>query len=164
MCCSHFHMCREYPQRYDEYMKLNIAKEKETEWRLEELDKYYDDVLSNKENASLRIIHSSAAELVAMIKTADALRKTLLITQYIKDKVPFYDRVIVSETINGRADRKYHSGLIYLAYDLNEIEIAKAFVDLSLHFSYYLPDKSRDYDRCKEAAKLCIDIRDELNL
>ena len=41
MGCSHFHMGREFPQRYDEYRKLNIPKQTETEWQKEQFDEYY---------------------------------------------------------------------------------------------------------------------------
>ncbi len=35
LSCSHFHMAREYPERYSEYKKQLISKEKEEQWTLE---------------------------------------------------------------------------------------------------------------------------------
>jgi 2-hydroxy-3-keto-5-methylthiopentenyl-1-phosphate phosphatase len=163
MGCSHFNMLCE-PQRYEEYIHLSISKEKEAEWRTEQLDEYCSDVIENKINNPLWTVHSSMAEIVETLKTDIALSKMLEITQYIRDRVPFMDRVIVSETINGGVYRQFRTGLIYLAYDLNDISIAKAFVELSLHFSIYEERKSMDLERCQRAIKLCNDIKAELGL
>ena len=38
MGCSHFHMSREYPERYTEYEALEITKAQETEWRQDEIN------------------------------------------------------------------------------------------------------------------------------
>lgn len=164
MGCSHFHMGREFPQRYEEYKMLNISKIKETEWRIEQLDEYFNDIIGNKDNTRLWVVHSSMAELVETLKTDIALRKMLEVTQYIRDLVPIKYRVIVSETVNGRGNRKLRTGLIYLAYDLNNIQVAKAFVELSLHFATYDEGKSKDFERCQEARKLCLGIKAELGL
>lgn len=163
MGCSHFHMAREYPNRYEEYQKLNISKQKETLWKTEQLDEYYNDVVENKTDMELWIIHSRISELVESLKTEIAIRKILEVTEYIRDRVPMRDRVIVSETINGRGIRSIRRGLIYLAYDLKRIDLAKAFVELSLHFST-ITKNCRDSTRCKQATELCNDIKLELRL
>ena len=164
MGCSGFYMCREYPQRYMEYLQLNILKEIEAEWRMEKLDEYYKDIMENRENLTLWIVHSRMEELVATLKTDKALKKMLEATRNIYSKVPFADRVLVSETINGRRHIKYRDGLIYLAYDLKNISVAKEFAELAIHFSIYEEKKSRDYERCKNSNKLCLDIMRELKL
>lgn len=164
MGCSHFHMSREYPERYKEYEKLNISKSKEAEWREEEVDKYYSCILENKDNTNLWWIHSRIADLVESLKTRRVLEKLVEVTFYIRDRVPYKDRVMVSETINGRKDRKYRSGLIYLAYDLHEIPMAKAFAELSLHFSTYSDYKSQEIKRYEASAKLCNEIKHDLDL
>ena len=164
MGCSHFHMAREFPLRYEEYKGLNISKQQETEWRTERLDEYYTHIMNNEKGNPIWIVHSNMAELVETLKTDKALEKILNVTHYIHDAVPFEDRVIVSETINGRAHRQSRRGLIYLAFDLNKIHIAKSFIELSLHFSTYIHQKSRDFERCQTAAKLCNDIKAELGL
>ncbi len=38
MGCSHFHMSREYPERYGEYKSLNVSKPQEIEWTEQELE------------------------------------------------------------------------------------------------------------------------------
>lgn len=164
MGCSHFHMSREFPQRYAEYKKLNIPGQKEKEWEIEQLNEYYNCVVENNTSVSLWIIHSKMADLTETLKTDDTLIRMLEVTKLIRDRIPVKDRVIVAETINGRSYSKSRSGLIYLAYDLNNFRCAKDFVELSLYFSTYEEEKSRDFDRCQRSAKLCLDIIRELKL
>ena len=164
MGCSGFHMCREYPHRYSEYQKLNISKRTEKKWILECFDDYYQDVMNMTTDRPLWAIHSGMSELVTELKTKSEITKMLTVTQYITDIVSIYDRVIIAETINGRGNRKSRSGLIYLSYDNNFIDIAKEFVNLSLYYSTYVVNESREFDRCNEATVLCTEIKKELRL
>ena len=88
----------------------------------------------------------------------------LALTQHIWDKVPLEDRIIVAEAINGRGIRRIRPGLIYAAYDLKNIPAAKAFVELSLHFSIYDVWKNRGIKRSEDAVNLCNSIKLELGL
>jgi hypothetical protein len=117
MGCSHFHMGRDYPQRYAEYGKLNISKQTEAEWRKEQFDAYYIKIIEATDDRSLWNLHFMMYALFENIRTDAALTIMLDITQYIRDKVPLRDKVIVAETINGRSIREARRGLIYLAYD-----------------------------------------------
>jgi len=165
MGCSGFHMYREYPKRYSEYERLHILKQTETEWRKEEFDRYYASVVDNTNPNSFWILHSSMESLLYSLKNKTALIKMLEVTQFMRDKVPLKDRVMVAETINGRTVRTARMGLIYLAYDWNNIPVAKAFVELSLHFStYYDEQDNQRIERCRNAIKLCNDIKLELRL
>jgi hypothetical protein len=164
MGCSHFHMAREYPHRYEEYKQFNITKQMESEWRMEQLEDYYKNIMEDDSSNPLWIVHSNMSELTEILKTDITLIKMLEATKHIQDKVPLIDRVIVSETINGRRYREARSGLIYLAYDLNRIQIAKSFVELSFHFATYVKNKTRDFDRCQAATQLCNNIKLELGL
>ena len=164
MGCSHFHMAREYPQRYEEYTKMNISKEQETEWGMEQFNEYYTDIMEDKCDTSLWIVHSRMYDLINNSKTDFVLDKVLEATEHIRDKVPFKERIIVSETINGRGERQVRTGLIYLSYDLNYIAVAKNFMELSFHFSSYYEGKSMDFQRCQEALRICNCIKAELNL
>ena len=162
--CSHFHMYREYPVRMYEYEQLGISKQTEREWRQERFDERYADILLNTDAHSLWSVHSQMYDLFEGLSTESSLRKMLQVTQDIRDRVPPVDRVIVAETINGRGIRQIRSGLIYVAYDLGHIPIAKAFVELSLHFSIYYWRENRGEERCRDAALLCKDIARELGL
>jgi hypothetical protein len=164
MGCSGFHMSREYPERYDEYKKLNIPIELETEWRQEQVDTHMTEIMEANDSSRLWMIHSHMAELVKELRTQDVLVKMLKATQFIRDKVPLADKVIVSETINGRQDRRYRSGLIYLAYDLNSPSAAKAFAELSSHLAVYVEGKTKERERCRQAKQTCNEIVVELGL
>ncbi len=164
MGCMHFHMLREYPQRYDEYKRLNISKQQEIQWTEESFNNYYDAVIMEKSDAVLWVVHSNMANLTAQLKSEKLLLKMLETTQFIRDKVHQKEKVIVSETINGRAHRKLRSGLIYLSYDLNNIHAAKAFAEVSL----YLSDTEAEdvafehFERFHSAAGICRSIMKEL--
>ena len=164
MGCSHFHMDREYPERFQEYKLLNISEQTEVEWREEKLDEYYLRIMESKDKSSLWNAHSSMYDLFESLKTNTALMKMLEATVHIRDKVPMKDRVIVAETINGRGLREYRSGLIYSAYDMNNIAAAREFVELSLHFAAYKESATRGIERQQRAIELCNEIKLELGL
>ncbi len=170
--CSHFHMAREYPKIYEQYKKLNISKQMENDWRYEQLEEFYKEIMNNDVD-TLWYIHFCMEELVTSLKTERALAKMLEVTNYIRDKVPYKDRVKVSENINGREHfyikekfkMKEQSGLILLAYDLKNEEVAKEFIKLSLYFADYSENRDQlDIKRCQKSIKLCNDIKDELKL
>jgi hypothetical protein len=164
MECSSYHMWREYPQRFDEYKQLNISKETEKKWQEERYEEYYIIIKENTDSSSLWDIHSRMYDLFEVLKTESTLNKMLEITQYIHDRVPMADRVKVAETINGRKMRQFRSGLIYSAYDLDNIVAAKEFVELSLHFSVYDGQDRFGIERSKRAFQLCNEIKLELGL
>lgn len=164
MGCSNFHMGRESSDRYAEYLKLNISKETENEWRKEQFYEHYFNIMKNSQTESLWIIHSNMYEIYTSLKTDEELVKLLEITKHIQEKVPVDEKVIVAETINGRTIRQARSGLIYKAFDSGNISIAKEFAELSLYFSVFEKGKSRDKDRCQKSAELCNEIKAELGL
>ncbi len=164
MGCSHFHMDREFPERSTEYGQLNISKQTEAEWRKEEFDEYYVSIMENSDASLLWNLHSRMYDLFEVLKTDTALIKMLEVTKHMRDKVPLIDRVIVAETINGRRMRQFHGGLIYSAYDLGNIRVAKEFVELSLHFVKYDEKENRGVKRHQKAITLCNDIKLELGL
>lgn len=164
MGSSGFHMSREYPERYDEYKKLNIPKDLEIEWRQQQVDVLLTEMMMTEDYSTLWMTHSSMAELVGQLRTPDFLGKILQATEYIRDKVPLEDRVMASETINGRQDRRYRSGLIYLSYDLQNPSVAKEFAVLSIHFAVYVEGQTIDLERCQRANQTCNDIVAELGL
>lgn len=165
MGCSHFHMAREYPERYSEYKRLKISKQTEMKWTEEKFDEYYVSITNNTDHNSLWSSYNFMYELFLSLRTGTALVKMLGITQHIRDRVPLKDRIIIAETINGvQFQRESRLGLVYLAYDLKNIPIAKAFIELALHFSTYDEQENRGVERCQNAVKLCNEIKLELEL
>jgi hypothetical protein len=164
MGCSHYHMARDFPQRYEEYKKLNISRELEREWELEQFYEYYSHLMETADNDSLWKIHSGMYDLYEGLKTDQELMKLLEVTRHIRDKVPISDRVIVAETITGRAAKGARTGLIYKAYDSGHLGAAKEFSELSLHFSDCDEPGIRNKERCQRATELCNEIKLELGL
>ncbi len=163
MGCSHFHMAREHPQEYKKYQTLKISSDLERDWKKEQFNDYYNNLMEKNTSTKLWIVHSNMAELAEFLRTENEIIKMLRVTELIKYDVSIGDRVIVSETINGRKSRQCRSGLIYLAYDSNNKLIAKEFVGLSVFYATY-EDGSRDYKRCQRSIELCQDIKNELGL
>ena len=52
MGCSHFHMAREFPQRYEEYKQLEITKQVEINWILERFNEHYVALFENTDKDS----------------------------------------------------------------------------------------------------------------
>jgi len=165
MGCSHFHMMREFPQRYDEYKKLKISEQTEFEWRKGSFYETSSDIRDNTDRSFLWILHSNMYDLYAELRAKEELIEMLEVTKYIRDKVPTRDRVLVAETIIGRTVRKARKGLIYMAYDSGNIMAAKEFAELALHFSSFNSWKLLDrWGRCQVSTQVCQDIKRELGL
>ncbi len=164
MGCSHYGMARDFPQRYQEYKKLNISKELEREWEIEQFYEYYSSLMRTADSESLWNIHARMYDLYEGLNTDEELIKLLEATNHIRNKIPISDGVIVAETINGRTVKKARTGLIYKAYDSDHIGTAKEFAELSLHFSGCDDPRVRNKERCQKSTQLCNEIRLELGL
>lgn len=164
MGCSHFHMDREHQDRAKEYSCLRISNQMEKEWTQEEFDAYYVNIMANADANSLWTWHLSMEQLLTSLRSQANLMKMLEVTQFMRDKVPLADRIIVAETILGRTVRSARQGLIYLAYDWKNIPAAKAFVELASHFARYDEKENRGYERSEAAIQLCSEIKRELRL
>ena len=161
---SPYEMAREFPQRYDEYRSLGVAKEIEISWREELLAKHFSHMKESQGSDQLWIIHSNMNRLYEDLKTDKALMTMLEATQYIQEKVPMKHRVMVAETINGRTARDARRGLIYMAFDSKNISAAKAFIELSMHFSTYDGQDIYGIERSRKASQLYKDIQLELGI
>ena len=155
-------------ERNNEYKKLTITKQMEAEWTNEQFDEFYFGIMENKLDKNLFWqYHWKMYDLFANIKTESMLRKMLEVTKRLQDLAPtldILDRVIIAETINGRAIQSARTGLIYKAYDSGDNKTAKEFADLSQYFSSYGKEKFKGKQRCIDAAKLCANIKRELGL
>jgi hypothetical protein len=164
MGCSHFHLDREDKERAQEYYSLKISKKSEAAWTEEQFNEFYLYIIEGKKKDLLWSIHARMNDLFEQSSTNTGLTKMLEVTKILRDKVPPRERVLVAETINGRKQRKYHSGLIYSAYNLHKKLIAKEFVELSLYFAKYNGKNIRHIERCQDVIDLCNEIKLELGL
>ncbi len=164
MGCSSFHMMREYNNRKLEYDDLHIPPEIENKWRTEYFDELCTAFLNVTAPSDFWWKHSNIEKACQGLRTDYALTKTLELTEFIRDKVPEKDRVLVAENIAGRASRDAHSGLIHLAYEMDNIPAAKSFAELALYFADYHGEDDRLIVRCRKATELCGYIQRKLGL
>ncbi len=164
MGCSHYGMARDFPERYDEYVKLGISKQLEKEWIKERFDEYHKEILENAEDDLFSDIFNRMYDLFANMKSENELEIMLDVAHFIRDRMRLKDRIIVASTINGRTVREARTGLIYLAYDMNKIVAAKEFADISLYLSTYIEGKTSRLEYCQKETNLCKEIMQELRL
>jgi hypothetical protein len=165
MGCSHFHMSREYPERYDEYIDLHIPIYLETEWINESVNELLERIHDfNTKKNDLWWLHSRQENLVQSLKTVEALQSILEATEFILDKLPDKDKLFVAETINGRTKIKCRGGPIFLAYDLKQKFIARRLAVISTDLINSAKKKNVDQTRCDEAMSTCIKIQKKLGI
>lgn len=160
MGCNSFHMCREYPERYNEYRSLVISKELEREWTCEAFAQVAAR-LSNRATkpSDLWHIHSSMDDLVRNLKTSESLRQIYDATEAIAPLLPTRSKVLVAETIIGRSHIRYRSGLIFLAYDLNEGAISRHLSEIAVELATASRDSGVEPERSQRALDTCGRIR-----
>jgi hypothetical protein len=130
MGCSHFHMCREYPERYAEYGTLGIGDDIELQWTAEEIDRLIEQLTkSGTDSAELWWIHLRITDLIAELKLSQFLERLLDATTAIERSLPKMDALLVAETIVGRKHVEYRPGLIFQSYDAVQRSTAIGFAD-----------------------------------
>ena len=152
MGCSHFHMCREYPKRYNEYKTLNVSSEQELEWRKESLDQMASR-LEEIEPKELWATHSSMENLVQELKTRNSLERIYEATKQIEKRLPPKGKLLVAETIIGRQNIEQRSGLIFLSSKLGEEAITVDLSKIAIRLLEEAEDRlSSDIERCRRAS------------
>lgn len=162
--CSSFVMAREYLAEYKSYIQLKVPKETEQEWREEKLIDYYLAVKNDLLKESIWIIIDRMSELAFSIKSLQSLERVFETINGVLNNLTDLERVIISETINGRKHTSVRSGLIYLAFDIGQISLAKQFSLLSIELSTF---STNDFDLLKRAnnsKQLCEQIINDLFL
>jgi hypothetical protein len=132
MGCSHFHMSREYPRRYEEYRALRISADTEAAWRQAAFDSQLDELMHGDGPASdLWARHARLADLAGAIRQRDCLRRFFVATQQMVSLIPSASRILVAETLVGR-HRNGHDvdSMIRLAHALGDVELARDIANL----------------------------------
>jgi hypothetical protein len=129
--CSTYVMARNNPNEYESYKKLNISRETELEWKSEMLEEYFCKLQKGAEKGQRWKVIYKMCELVESTKHPKDL---MLIYKVIKNEMIYFEvieRVIISESIIGRSHLPQRSGLIFLSYDIGEVNLAKQFEEIS---------------------------------
>jgi|GEM_PF-2436396 len=170
MGCSHFHMAREYPARYDEYKKFGITQETERLWKFDSFEMMYKAIWLNGNEETTHILHSSMADLACSLDTEYVYEKMLAATHRVLKTTPDGFRFIVAETVVGRNDYIARSGFIYHTYDLGRPDLAKEFALLSLKLAaaddvpHARDINNNQSERIRQVVLKCKSIREELNI
>ncbi len=162
--CSRFVMARENSPQYERYRELNIPKETEYTWKHERFIEYS---LNIKEGAISEPIWQTFFLMSDLVSDSKSVQDANIMYDLIKiTKINLSDmeRIIVSETINGRGLKIARSGLIYLAYDIGEISLARKYSSLSIELATIDTADMDLLDRANRSVKLCNEIVKELGI
>lgn len=132
MACSHMHMHREYPERYNEYRNLKISKSIEIKWMNDVLDEISNSIKNpDTNNQELVATYDLMSNIVSQLKTPNALELLFLTTEYVLIYLPLKRKVDIAEIIIGNGYIEYRGGMIFLAYDLGYKDFAKKLMEIS---------------------------------
>src|SRR5688572_20307691 len=102
--CSHFHMSRDYPERYEEYCALRVSRAVEVAWRRSAFDDECEKLLTGHYLPEEQWAqHSAIARLAKDLGEVEATRKLVEVTRRMAPTVPRSTRFLVAETLVGRS-------------------------------------------------------------
>jgi hypothetical protein len=134
MGCSHFHMGRENPGYYKDYLALGICQETEMAWASETVSAtIYRLCHETADRNELWSRHARLTDIVLGYKLNNSLESLLHATLVIEPLLPQKDRLLVAETIVGRQEAKSRKGLIFESLDAGQKTLAEKFVQLVRH-------------------------------
>ncbi|MBQ7045863.1 MAG: hypothetical protein IJN65_05155 [Clostridia bacterium] len=121
MSCNGFHMCREYPERYDEFKALNISKKTTEKWRKAEVKRLYKKIMKDEVN-DIGLWVSHYLDLIDSKLTVKDIKKTyrLLKAKYKKIS-PLYIIIACSKISNTTRVYPFHCVLESKALGLNNL-------------------------------------------
>lgn len=152
--CSTFTMARENLPLYEKYLKLNIPKELEKEWRKE---RFCEILNINNQYPAWKTINKlyELARSIGMIEFYKEIGKKI---ELIKNNLEDRERVIITETIIGRLEISERSGLIFESFDLGDKELSKYFSDMVLFLINFKTNDDNLVVRISNAKKTNSDI------
>ena len=165
--CSHFHMSREDFDRYDEYQALKVEKAMEEGWRGEEFERSLRALGDKSSTRALWLRHSAMYDLyrgfAAKRLRQSAFDQVIAATFEIAPLAPRFDRILISETILGRATYR-DDGMIVHAKALGLSQTADALFDLVDGLLDFTSNDQKLEDRRKRALELKQQLKNTPNL
>jgi hypothetical protein len=133
MGCSGFHMCREYPDRYEEFRRMGISEEQQRVWAQESVAKGLARLRSGElASKDLWSVHLHLSDIVRAWVLPQFLEEVYEVTCVMEPALPLRDRMLVAETIAGRQELRQREGYIFQSYDAGKPELAAQFAKLAL--------------------------------
>ncbi|WP_395740608.1 hypothetical protein [Prosthecobacter sp.] len=128
MGCSGFHMCREYPARYEEFRGLNVSRDLQRQWAEESVSGTLAELRSGTlDRQRLWAVHSRMTDIVKGWGMTPFLEEVHEVTCVIESAMPQRDRMLVAETIVGRQDLSVRPGYIFQSLDAGNEPLARKF-------------------------------------
>ncbi len=127
MGCNGYHMWKEYPDRWEEFRKLNIPRPLQEEWRLEEFERFRD-LIQDAPDAARWTLFSAMVDLSDGSRAAfdDLLDVAKVLHRHISSS----EQVIVAEIMLGSSALKQRDGVVLEADDLGHPDLARSFLDI----------------------------------
>ena len=164
MGCSHFHMMRDYPDRYSEYRALKINDAQEHEWRRDAITKLYDSLLNPATEAKdLWHLYTRMGRMCEDQDDAESVLKIYKVTQWIASRLPIKDGIIVAEAINGTRTY-YEAGPIYLAVKHGLRDVAQGLSDYSMSLAQRAKSSKVDVEGAELAIGKCLAVKRHFRL
>ena len=121
MGCNGFHMCREYPQRYEEFKALNISKDVMKSWRKEQQETLYKQIMK-QEVSDMGLAISYYLDLIEGELTEEDVKKTYKLLKFkYKKMTPLYIIINCSKISNTTHIYPFHCVLASKALGLNNL-------------------------------------------
>jgi hypothetical protein len=131
MGCTHFHMGREDPDRYEEYRKLGISKDQERKWAAEEIAAKIAQLnRRDTDEAALPDGFFNLENILANWKVDHFLEEILRAFHAIAESLPPSDEVLVARTIIG-SNPVWPPGLMVQSHDAGRMKLARKFAELA---------------------------------
>jgi len=128
--CSSFHMMREEPERHCEYKNLGISKKLEQKWRAQEFARYKNEIkASNSPDPDNWWRFNNAADIAMQLPLL--MPDLLDLIRENKNKITGKTKIIFAETILGRGQIKYRSGVIFKTCENGQKELMRRFLSIS---------------------------------
>jgi hypothetical protein len=132
MGCTHFHMMRDFPERYREYQSFGINKYTERKWTSEAIRDLLAKLIAEDTPPKDRWwIHRHVTDLVLTGGFDNRLKPLLVASAGIDRPVSQFDRLLVAETIVGRQAAQYRSGMIYRCHDIGKPQLAQSYAEIA---------------------------------
>lgn len=122
--CSPFRICTQNFHVYMEYHRLEVAKWQEEQWKNEKIQEMYMEIKNTGKVETFLELYEIASEFHNAKKLKILCDSLAIIT------IPSNpgDTIELAETLLGKKNRKVRSGMVYWAYDLNHMKLAKALL------------------------------------
>lgn len=171
---SLYHMMRDDPDRWGEYLALKIDDARERQWRRDMITKLSGRSLNPATDAKeLWWLHSRLERMCRDQDDAESVLKIYEVTRRIAGRLPLEDGIIVAETINGhesyslatgRTYHKYETGLVHLAVKHGLRDVAQDFADYSLSLAQRAKSGKVDVERAESAEETCLAVKKHFRL